>query len=52
MAAGMAIQENVQQAFIVEEIYRAWKRIEEQWPSLPRKLAGLARRVETPLIST
>jgi SAM-dependent methyltransferase len=31
---GMAIQENVRQGVIVDEIYRAWKRIEEQWPSL------------------
>ena len=32
---GMALQENMQQGVIVDEIYRAWKRIEEQWPSLP-----------------
>jgi hypothetical protein len=30
----MMLQENVRQGVVVDEIYRAWNRIENQWPSL------------------
>lgn len=39
---GMAIQESARQGVIVDEIYRAWNRIEQQWPSLPEE-AGWPR---------
>jgi len=44
---GMAIQDNVQQGVIVDEIYRAWKRIEEQWPSLPEEVGWPRATVDT-----
>lgn len=44
---GMAIQENVQQGVIVDEIYHAWKRIEAQWPSLPKEAGWPRPTVDT-----
>jgi hypothetical protein len=44
---GMALQENAREGVTVENIYRAWKRIEEQWPSLPEEAGWPRPTVDT-----
>lgn len=44
---GMAIQENVRQGVIVDDIHRAWKRIEAEWPSLPEEAGWPRPTVDT-----
>jgi hypothetical protein len=44
---GMALQENVRQGVIIDEIYRAWKGMEDQWPSLPEEAGWPRSTVDT-----
>lgn len=44
---GMALQEDAQQGVAVDEIYRAWKQIEKQWPSLPEEAGWPRSTVDT-----
>jgi hypothetical protein len=43
----MAIQESARQGVVVDKIYRAWQRIEQRWPSLPRQAGWPRLTVDT-----
>ncbi len=44
---GMALQESVSGGVVVDEIYRAWNRLEAQWPSLAEEAGWPRATVET-----